>query len=69
MKLFKKKQAKIVETVLLQQQSKFISKSQERLAKLKKVNKNESEELAPEYDSDEDYSDHQYQISEKIDFL
>jgi len=39
------------------------------LAKLKKLNKNESEELAPEYDSDEDYSDHQYQIGEKIDFL
>lgn len=31
--------------------------------------KNESEELAPEYDSDIDFSDHQYQVGEKIDYL
>ena len=36
---------------------------------MKKVHKNDSEELAPEYDSDEDFSDHQYQIHEKIDYL
>jgi len=69
LKLFKKKAYKILKEEFLQNQSKFISKSQERLAKLKKVHKNDSEELAPEYDSDEDFSDHQYSIQEKIDYL
>jgi hypothetical protein len=50
-------------------QNKFISKCQERLAKLKRIHKNESDELAPEYDSDEDFSDHVYQSNEKIDYL
>lgn len=46
-----------------------MSKTQERLSKLKKIFKNEPEELAPEYDSDEDYSDHQFQIGEKLDYM
>lgn len=54
-------------TILLDN-SKFISNGQDRIAKLKKILKNESEELAPEYDSDLDYSDHVYQLNEKLDY-
>jgi hypothetical protein len=46
-----------------------MSKAQDRLAKLKRVQKNESEELQSDYDSDEDFSEHAYQLGEKIDFM
>lgn len=79
MKLFKHKNYSVSQQSIQQSKksvinkfidhTKFISKCQERIAKLKRISKNESDELAPDYDSDEDFSDHQYQIQERIDFL
>ena len=48
---------------------KFISKSQERITKLKKVSKNEIEGLELDYDSDEDYTGHKFEINEKYDYM
>lgn len=41
---------------------------QDRQAKLKKILKNDPEDLGPEYDSDEDYSDHKFELTEKLDY-
>lgn len=41
---------------------------QDRMFKLKKVAKSDPEELGPEYDSDEDFADHDFEINEKIDY-
>lgn len=68
LKLFKQKQYNVATQAIQANQSKFISKCQDRIAKLKRIQKNESDELAPEYDSDEDFSDHHYQLNERVDF-
>lgn len=48
--------------------SKFHSKLVERQAKLRKILKNDPEGLGPDYDSDEDYSEHKFEPGEKIDY-
>jgi len=67
-KLVKKRDAKYSSQILQQNSNKFLSKCQDRITKLKKINKNESEGLEPDYDSDEDFSDHKFELGEKIDF-
>lgn len=54
--------------ILLIDSSKFVAKREERQAKLKKVSKKDADGLVPDYDSDEDYSQHKFEINEKLDY-
>ncbi len=40
----------------------------DRIAKLRMLLKNDLEGLGPDYDSDEDYSEHKFEPAEKIDY-
>lgn len=47
----------------------FEMKSKERLKKLEKLYRKDAEELGPEYDSDDDFTDHNFVVGEKVDYL
>mmetsp|Transcript_5752 Transcript_5752/g.6182 ORF Transcript_5752/g.6182 Transcript_5752/m.6182 type:complete len:226 (+) Transcript_5752:2-679(+) len=67
-KLFKTRAYTISPQTISQNSNKFSSKLQDRQTRFKKIMKNDATELGPEYDSDEDYSDHKFELTEKIDY-
>mmetsp|Transcript_5950 Transcript_5950/g.5240 ORF Transcript_5950/g.5240 Transcript_5950/m.5240 type:complete len:91 (-) Transcript_5950:386-658(-) len=58
LKLFKRRNYTVLNNVVMQYSHKFTNKLYERLNKIERMYHQQDHKIAPEYDPDEDYSQH-----------